>query len=132
LSGQNAAKFAAGCDYMFYHRSYQQTSTSPLLFEIRTRKYQSYAAGGRDEGRLPDPLGYVTTDAESQDLFVADCTYRTLGEALGILQSEPEPVKTTPVAAATDEAKEPGANGKSKVDRPAQPSTAQTGRPASR
>jgi len=88
LSGQNAAKFAAGCDYVFYHRSFQAPGANTALqFEIRTRKYQNYQAGGRDEGRIPDPLGYVQASAEEggSDFFVPDCTYRTLAEALGIL-----------------------------------------------
>jgi hypothetical protein len=85
LSGQNAAKFAAGCDYVFYHRSFQVQANQPLQFEIRTKKFGAYQAGGRDEGRLPDPLGYMQAVDGGTDLFVPDCTYRTLAEALGIL-----------------------------------------------
>jgi hypothetical protein len=126
LSGQNAAKFAAGCDYVLYHRSHQQTSTSPLQWEIRTRKYQNYAAGGRDEGRLPDPVGYVTSTDEGKELFVPDCTFRTLAESLGIIQ--PVAVATAPVetvAPATASAP----NGKGTTSsRPTPSSAAQPGR----
>ena len=85
LTGQNAAKFAAGCDYVFYHRSHQPTANSRVQWEIRTRKFGSYAAGGRDEGLLPDPLGYNAIDDDDKEAFVADCTYRTLSESLGLL-----------------------------------------------
>lgn len=87
LSGQNAPKFSAGVDYLFYHRSFTQ-SNEPLRWELRTRKYMNYAAGGRDEGKLPDPLGYITINDEGQDVFVTDCTYRTLSESLGIELTE--------------------------------------------
>lgn len=88
LSGQNAQKFAAGCDYMFYHRSIQAKAADPLTWEVRTRKFGQYAAGGRDEGRLPDPLGYYrASETEGgNDIFVADCTFRTFAESLGILE----------------------------------------------
>lgn len=104
LSGQNAPKFSAGVDYLFYHRSFSQTN-GPLQWEVRTRKFQNYSAGGRDEGLLPDPLGYVITNEESKDIFVPDCTYRTLAEALGLLSvdstNEPEEAVPEPVAPAT-------------------------------
>lgn len=87
LSGQNAQKFAAGCDYVLYHRSHQRSPAAPLTWEVRTRKYGNYQAGGRDEGRLPDPLGYLTTGDDGSDLFVAECTYRTLAESLGLLSA---------------------------------------------
>lgn len=137
LSGQNAAKFAAGCDYLLYHRSFQAQPTTPLQFEVRTRKYQNYAAGGRDEGRLPDPLGYIV-EGESE-VFVPDCTYRTLAEALGIL--DPLPIldggasipaaSTTPVSSmsSSDSAPVPtntsgNTNGKTKAgNRPTPPTT---------
>ena len=86
LSGQNAQKFAAGCDYVFYHRSHQPTPISPVSWEIRTKRYQNYAAGGRDEGRLTDPLGFMSVDEETgEERFITDCTYRTVAECLGIL-----------------------------------------------
>jgi hypothetical protein len=85
LPGQNAAKFAAGCDYIFYHRSYQIRPIDPVQWEVRTRRFGQYPAGGRDEGRLPDPLGYYGEVADKPEpIFVTDCTYRTLAEALGI------------------------------------------------
>jgi hypothetical protein len=119
LSGQNAAKFAAGCDYVFYHRSFQAQPNTPLQWEVRTKKYGNYQAGGRDEGRLPDPLGYVQVNDDGQELFVLDCTYRTMAEALGILSTLAEAAAAAPVAA----------NGKGKPSGPPAPSTpAQPGR----
>jgi hypothetical protein len=117
LPGQNAAKFAAGCDYVLYHRSFQPTPSTPLQWEIRTRKWQNYAAGGRDEGLLPDPLAYVA-QGEQGDVYVPDCTYRTMAEMLGL---------NVPVAAAT--APTPG-NGKNLkgATAPSPATTAQPGR----
>jgi hypothetical protein len=85
ISGQQAMKFAAGTDYILYHRAYTLQDGS-LQFEIRTKRWQQYAAGGRDEGALPDPLGYWTTTEEDPDneIFVPDCTYRTFAEALNL------------------------------------------------
>jgi len=149
LSGQNAAKFAAGCDYLLYHRHFQN-GAGPLQWETRTRKYTNYAAGGRDEGRLPDPLGYVTVDLEGKEQFIPDCTYRTLAEALGIIapqdddqepvvQAAVEPVEPEPVVEATvDPAPVASAavatNGKGKPipGRPTPPTQAQSGRSTSR
>jgi hypothetical protein len=123
LSGQNAAKFAAGCDYVFYHRSFQAQPNTPLQWEVRTKKYGNYQAGGRDEGRLSDPLGYVQINDDGQELFVPDCTYRTMAEALGILPTLAEAAAAAPVAA----------NGKGKPSGPPAPSTpAQPGRSTSR
>jgi len=135
LSGQNAAKFAAGCDYVFYHRSFQSQPNQPLQFEIRTRKYQHYQAGGRDEGRLPDPLGYMQAVEGGTDIFVPDCTYRTLAEALGIL-----PIADgVSIAAGTgiDEAVAAAtapSNGKGKAvtGRPTPPTPSQPGRSTTR
>lgn len=132
LSGQNAAKFAAGCDYVLYHRSYQAQPNAPLQFEIRTKKYQNYQAGGRDEGRLPDPLGYVQVSDEGHETFVPDCTYRTLAEALGILSisdgaSISAPVESAPVVESAN------VNGKGRSpNRPTPPTSAQPGRSTSR
>jgi len=132
LSGQNAAKFAAGCDYVFYHRSFQSQPNQPLQFEIRTRKYQHYQAGGRDEGRLPDPLGYMQAVEGGNDIFVPDCTYRTLAEALGILPivdgASIAPATAPVVAAATA----PASNGKGASGRPSPPTSSQPGRSTTR
>lgn len=85
ISGQQAQKFSAGCDYILYHRAYQPAPNDPHYFEIRTRRYSQYTAGGRDEFRLPDPLGYWTKDQESgEEILMTDCTYRTFAEALGL------------------------------------------------
>jgi hypothetical protein len=101
LPGQNAAKFAAGCDYIFYHRSYQIRPIDPVQWEVRTRRFGQYPAGGRDEGLLPDPLGYYgEVDDKPEPIFVTDCTYRTLAEALGI--NPPQEVKPTSIVPSTD------------------------------
>lgn len=80
LTGQSAQKFPAGCDHVFYHRSY----TGPgevdgkveqcRFYEMRTAPFGQYLAGGRDSGLLPDPI--------------FDPSYRQLAEALDI----PDPV----------------------------------------
>jgi hypothetical protein len=85
ISGQQAQKFSAGCDYILYHRAYQPGPQDPLYFEIRTRRFGQYAAGGRDEFTLPDPLGYFTNDEETgEELLMADCNYRSFAAALGL------------------------------------------------
>jgi hypothetical protein len=157
LSGQNAQKFSAGCDYLLYHRHFQ-SGNGPLQWEVRTRKFGSYAAGGRDEGRLPDPLGYITEGADNKDVFIPECTYRTLAEALGILDplervedlfdlppetpvslpsetaqpvaaATPEPSVVAPATATPDPTPTPNNRGKA----PVRPQTAaQSGRPSSR
>ena len=124
LSGQNAAKFAAGCDYILYHRSYQARPVDPVQWEVRTRRYGQYPAGGRDEGLLPDPLGYFgQVEGKDAPVFVTDCTYRTLAEALGILQSP------APMAVAQEMmAQTPGSNGKEFATATSKKATSQAGR----
>lgn len=68
IPGQASQKFAAGVDYILFHRVFQPNPSLGPQFEIRTRQWGGYRAGGRDEGRLPDPL--------------SDCSYRALEEAL--------------------------------------------------
>lgn len=84
LVGQNATKFSAGCDYILYHH------VAPTGFEIRTRKYGMYIAGGRDEGALPDPLGWTETDSNGNAIFVPQCSYIALAAALGLPTSMEE------------------------------------------
>lgn len=105
LSGQNAQKFAAGCDYVLFHRSFQVNPSTPVQWEIRTRRYGNYMAGGRDEGLIPDPLGYIDEaadeDGQVKQTWVPDCTYRTLAMALGINEQEaltppPPPASNSP------------------------------------
>jgi hypothetical protein len=55
IPGQQATKFAAGCDFIFYHRQFQEGQQGSR-WEIRSRKWGPYVAGGRDGGILPDPL----------------------------------------------------------------------------
>lgn len=71
LSGQASQKFSAGVDYIFYHRSFQVNPQIGPQWEVHTRQWGPYKAGGRDEGLLPDPL--------------PECTYRALMDPLGLL-----------------------------------------------
>lgn len=128
LTGQNAAKFAAGCDYLLYHRSVQPTN-APLQWEVRTRKFGAYAAGGRDEGLLPDPLGYYADDGAGNTTLYTDCTYRTLAEALGIL-APPAGDEVVPIIDPPAAEPPPATNGKPAkagvIARPAAPITTST------
>lgn len=84
IPGQQSVKFAAGCDYIFYHRSHQEGAN--LKFEVRTKKYGPYVAGGRDEGLLPDPI--------------SNASYALLMDYLDPVpqeQAAPAPVKPTVV-----------------------------------
>jgi AAA domain len=62
IPGQQAAKFMAGCHFIFHSRTYQEKRGQELLpatFELRTRKFNGYIAGNRLGGKanlLPDPL----------------------------------------------------------------------------
>lgn len=110
ISGQQAQKFPPGCDYIFYHRSFQVGPKEPLNYEIRTRKFGAFAAGGRDEGLLPDPLGFwQEVENGHEPVFYTDCTYRTFAEQLGMsTQPLPPPVQTA-VKATTPKATTPTA-----------------------
>lgn len=55
IPGQQASKFAAGCDFILYHRQVQEGKES-TRWEVRTKKFGPYVAGGRDGGVLPDPM----------------------------------------------------------------------------
>jgi hypothetical protein len=69
VAGQTRDKAPARCDYWLYHRSFQRGQE--LAFEVRTKKYGVWPAGGRDEGALPDPL--------------PETNYRSMAEALGLI-----------------------------------------------
>lgn len=131
LSGQNAAKFAAGCDYVFYHHQFQPTPTAAQQWEIRTKRFKNYAAGGRDEGLLSDPLGYIAVDSTdpTKEMFVADSTYRTLAECLGIIAPVGviEPVAVVPAAIEVPKT-EANTNGKAVSAKPTSPGS--PGRPS--
>lgn len=71
IPGQTKDKAPARCDYWFYHRSFQRGAE--LTFEVRTKKFGVWPAGGRDEGALPDPL--------------PETNYRAMAEALGLINS---------------------------------------------
>lgn len=99
ISGQEAKKVSAGCDHIFFHRSFQPSPNAPHEFEVRTRAWQRFVGGGRDGYQLPDPLGFWEVDPETdKEVFVRDCTYRTFAEARGWLK--PTIVKPKPVGRA--------------------------------
>lgn len=68
IPGQGGQKIPAACNYVWYQRAYQHNPSQPPIFETRTKKFGAFMAGGRDEGRLPDPL--------------PTCSWRAFEEAL--------------------------------------------------
>lgn len=58
IPGQQADKFYAGCDFIFYHR--QIDDQQGQRWQLHTRKYGPYIAGGRDGGRLPPVIEFPT------------------------------------------------------------------------
>jgi hypothetical protein len=88
ITGQSGQKLPAACDYVFYHRSAQVPGQpGKIAWEVRTKRYGGYQAGGRDEGRLPDPL--------------PDTTYRSLISCLakpGELHDAVTPLESLPAA----------------------------------
>jgi hypothetical protein len=93
ITGQSGQKLPAACDYVFYHRSAPiPGQPGKIGWEVRTKRYGGYQAGGRDEGRLPDPL--------------PDTTYRSLisclsppGELHGAVTQLELPAQQAAVAA---------------------------------
>jgi hypothetical protein len=73
VAGQTRDKAPARCDYWMYHRTFTKNPTIGPEYEVRTKKFGPWPAGGRDEGALPDPL--------------PECNYRAVAEALGIIGS---------------------------------------------
>jgi hypothetical protein len=86
IPGKQAAKFPAGCDYVFFHR----TSNDPKLgqrFHVHTRPYGSYFARPRDGVDLPSVL--------------TDPTFKQVLDVIGRTPAANPPlVMTRPVAAA--------------------------------
>lgn len=59
IPGQQADKFAAGVDFIFYTKLDQPQPTKPATFDIYTRRHNNYIAGNRLGSRaslLPNPL----------------------------------------------------------------------------
>jgi hypothetical protein len=57
LTGQTRDKAPARCEYLLYQRAYRMKPDEPPVFEIRTKPYGGYIAGGRQgDLTLPDPL----------------------------------------------------------------------------
>lgn len=81
LAGQTADKAPARCNYWFYFTAFGNGQ-----FAVRTRKYGRYPAGGRDEGRLADPL--------------PESNYRAIEEGLGIEPFVEAPKRIIPATAA--------------------------------
>jgi hypothetical protein len=96
ITGQSQDKFPAGCDFIFYHKQIVK-SGHDNQWEIRTRKHGSYIAGGRDEGRLPDPLPEPTyrSFAECLDLEDPIKRFAESTKAVAAVQRRPAPVSTT-------------------------------------
>lgn len=89
LPGQSRDRFPPACQYCFYHRVWEATGDieqpdgsmekqSWLVYEARTQRWEDYLAGGRDNGRLPDPLSFPT--------------YRMISEHLGLPEFAPKHV----------------------------------------
>ena len=70
IPGKSADQAPARCDYLLYTRAYRQSVDADTEWEIRTRPYGRYVAGGRDGGILPDPL--------------PEPTYRALADVIGM------------------------------------------------
>lgn len=68
LAGQTATKAPAACSLWLYQRSYMVGKE--LHYELRTRRYGVFPAGGRFGDKLPDPI---------------EPTYRALAGPLGML-----------------------------------------------
>lgn len=59
LPGKTREKFPAGCDHIFYHRSYTALDEDGKLqtyFEMHCGPYGNWMVGGRDSGMLPDSM----------------------------------------------------------------------------
>lgn len=69
IPGQTKDKAPPRCDYLFYHRSLQRGQD--VAFEVHTKRFGVWPAGGRDEGALQDPL--------------PDASYRAMAEGLGLI-----------------------------------------------
>jgi len=87
LVGQMAGKAPALCDHLFYHRTYRPGGTgekaAPPVYEIRTRPWGPFIAGGRDGGALPDPL-----------VLDEECGFKQVEQFLGL---EPRAARPAPV-----------------------------------
>lgn len=72
ITGKSAEKFPAGCDLITYQRTFEEKDAQGpyTQYEVRTAPWGKYIAGGRFEGKLPDPL--------------PDMTYRSIAEHLGL------------------------------------------------
>lgn len=77
VPGRASRELPAACDYVFYQRAYRPDPDEDVVYETRTRPWNNYIAGGRDEGRLPDPL--------------PASTYRALAQAAGWLKPQVVP-----------------------------------------
>jgi hypothetical protein len=74
LTGQSAEKFPAGCDLISYQRVFEEKDEQGPYsqYEIRTAPWGNYMAGGRFEGKLPDPLPEAHYRCLAEHLNLAD------------------------------------------------------------
>lgn len=112
VAGQTRDKAPARCDYWLYHRSFTRNPQFGPEYEVRTKKFGPWPAGGRDEGALPDPLSRQAEDGT----LTTDCTYRAVAEALGIIGSSAGKYTAEEMAA-----KEQEENGTNEAATPAPP-----------
>jgi hypothetical protein len=104
VPGQQATKLAAGCDFIFHSRSYQERrgqELMPLEFELRTRKFGMYIAGSRLGGtanQLPDPLIGTYSDMMAALGYDVDQLRSALPKLNGQARQAPAPQRAQPVA----------------------------------
>lgn len=100
VPGQQADKFMAGCDYVFYARSYREkrgTELAPATYEMRTRPWSNYVTGNRLGSMaesLPDPLFGTYEDMITHLGYNAD----EIRRAMPRLATNGTPAKAAPGA----------------------------------
>ncbi len=105
LPGKSAMKFSASCSYIMFHRT--STVDKKRVYEMHTQPSDSFIAGGRDAGLLPD--------------IITNPTYREFADILGLTAVAPAPVQRPVV-----QSNSPSGNGRpvtAPAQRPAAPVT---------
>jgi hypothetical protein len=109
VPGQQADKFMAGCDYVFYARSYREKRGADLLpptFELRTRPWSNYVTGnrlGNMAESLPDPLIGTYEDMITHLGYDADEIRRSMPK----LVTNGTPAKAAPASVPPPAARRP-------------------------
>lgn len=80
IPGQTGTKMPAAVNLLLYQHAMQRNEDAPV-YETRTRRYGMFAAGGRDEGMLQDPLSECSYRALAADLELD--VDKTLPKAVG-------------------------------------------------